>query len=400
MNARAIIPRFLAFTVCFSTYLNLSAQGDRGREMQIHYDRAQQALKAKKPEVAAHEFQELLQLEPNNAMVRANLGLIAFDQADYVRATEDFRAAVKLQPELWNAQAFLGMSELRLGHSAEAKPILEKCFSHLQDAKLRAQVGADLVSTYYQANDLNDAVDTLRVLQRTNPDDPDILYNAYRTYSDLAAHALSALARVAPESARMHEILAQTLMSQDDFPGAIAQYRAALKTDPRLPGIHFELGQAILANSHEEPARQEAKKEFETDLAANPVDANAEYELGEIYWLRSNLQAAFGHYSRALELQGDLVDAKIALGKVLTAMRQPEKAVGHLLEAVRLDPQNEVTHYRLALAYRKLGRTEDADREWATCQKLRDSHTSVRSLYQQVQQRPAGTQSVESSDLH
>ncbi len=79
-----------------------------------------------------------------------------------------------------------------------------------------------------------------------------------------------------------------------------------------------------------------------------------ELESGPSRWLRSNLEAALQQYSRALELRPGLVDARIALGKVLTAMGQPQKALGHLLDAAHMEPQNDVARYRLALAYRKL----------------------------------------------
>ena len=89
----------------------------------------------------------------------------------------------------------------------------------------------------------------LRALQRANPADPETLYTAYRTYSDLAAAALQSLAKVAPDSGRIHQVLAQNFMSQENYGAAIIEYRKALQIDPRLAGGHFELGQAILAGS-------------------------------------------------------------------------------------------------------------------------------------------------------
>jgi len=104
-----------------------------------------------------------------------------------------------------------------------------------------------------------------------------MLYTAYRTYTELAAQTLSHLASISPESAQMHRILAQAQQSQDDFTGAIAQYRKALELDPMLPGLHFELAQAILAKSTDEPSRQEAEKELQQSLVEDPGDANGEY---------------------------------------------------------------------------------------------------------------------------
>jgi len=193
---------------CSSLFLMTSARLEpqtRNRpEIEQHYKNAQEALRAKQDAIAIREFREILHLDPRNASAHANLGGIAFTGKDYVQASQEFRAALKLQPSLWNAQAFLGMSELRLRHRAQAQPLLEESFKNVQDADLKTKVGMDLITLYYHSNDLNQAVDVVRALARIRPEAPDVLYTAYRTYSDLAARSLSALARVAPDSAEMH----------------------------------------------------------------------------------------------------------------------------------------------------------------------------------------------------
>jgi len=388
--------------VCLLLWLlacgKLSAQTSNRNEIQQHYKRAQVALQSQQPDVAVREFREILGLDPKNAPAHANLGMIAYTQKNYAQAAQDFRTALELRPSLWNATAFLGMTELRLGNGDKAKPLLEDAFRHVQDTKLRTQVGMDLITLYYESNGLDHAVDIVRALGRASPDDPALLFTAYRTYSDLAAHQLARLAQVAPKSAQMHQILAQALASQDDFPGAIAQYRRALEIDPQLPNLHFELGQMILKNSADEPARKEAEKEFKLALAADPANANCEYLLGEIEWLRSKPQEALKHYNQTLMLRPTFVDAHIALGKALTSLGQPEEALKHLLQAINLDPNNEVAYYRLSQAYKKLGRRQEAERALATFGKLRDSHAPVRALYQQIQQGSVRQQTVDPNE--
>jgi len=359
------------------------------QEMRLHYERAQAALRANDTDVAIREFNEILRLDPSNAEARASLGLIAFNKADYAKASREFEASLQLKPTLWNAEAFWGLCQVRLGHPDEARPHLERAFPHLQEQVLRAQVGSELVRIFKENGDTTKAVSTLEVLRRTSPSDADILYTAYRTYSDLAARALADLAQSAPDSARMHQILAQTLMSRDDFPAAIEEYLRAAKADPSLPGIHFELGQAILANAVDQASRARAQREFEQALAANPKDADSEYELGEIALLGSDRQAARQHYSRALELRPHFVNAQLGLSKVLASDGQPQSALTCLLDAERSNPQNESVHYQLASVYRKLGLTADADRESSTFEELHKSKDAIRSLYQEILQRPA-----------
>ena len=386
--------KWVGLVLCGLLAARLGAQNPDSGEIQKHYERATEASRAGQNDIAVKEFREILRLDPHNAEAHANIAAIAYKQKNYTQAAEEFRAALKLRPALWSAKALLGMSELRLGHPQEAKTDLEESFRNLRDARLQYQAGMDLVSLYYQNQDLGHALEILNVLRSAHPDDAGLLYSTYRTYTELAAQTLSHLAQVAPESAQMHHILAQAQQSQDDFTGAIAQYRKALELDPALPGLHFELGQAILANSTDEPARQQAEKELQQALAEDPGDANSEYMLGEIAWLRADPQEALKHYAEAVRLRPDFVDARVALGKAMTSLGKADEALGQLSEALRLDPQNEVAHYRLAQAYRKLGRTEDAAREVTTFKKLQDSHQPVRSLFQQVQEGAVPPQTV------
>jgi tetratricopeptide (TPR) repeat protein len=372
------------FLVTVSTF---SAQTNVRFEIEQHYAKAQAALHSNQNAVAEKEFREILRLDPRSASAHANLGAIAFTGKDYARASEEFHSALNLQPNLWNAKAFLGMSELRLGHRDSARRLLEESLTHLQDDHVKSEAGIDLVDLYYESSDLDRAVDVLRLLLRIQPPSAAVTYTAYRTYSDLAARALANLASTAPDSAEMHQVLAQAAASQDDFAGAIAQYRKALESNPQLPEVHYELGQMALANSRAEPARQEAEKEFKLSLAEDPSNAYDHYMLGEIAWLRSKPQDALASYERALALDPGLVDAHIAAGKALVLLDRSAEALNQLQEAVRLDPSNEVAHYRLGQAYRKLGRAQDADREQTAFRQLRDSHEPVRALYQQVQER-------------
>ena len=383
-------------TMLAALTVGLPVQAQDWKEIELHYRQAQEALRDGRSDVAAHEFREILRLQPSNAQAHANLGVIAFTGKDYAHAAEEFRAALQLQPALWNATAFLGMSERHLGNAAEAEKLLANSFPHLEDGNLQRQAGMSLISLYYESGDLNKTVDLLRKLEAFKTRSPEVLYMAYRAYSDLAAKALASLAEAAPDSAPMHQILAQNLASRDDFQGAISQYKRAIELDPQLPGLHYELAEMILANSSEEAARSEAQQQVQRELALNPASAESEYLLGVIAWLRSEPQVALDHCLDALKLRPDFVDAHIAAGKALRALHRTNDSVTHLEKAVRLDPRNEAAHYRLAEDYRELGRTEDAARESATFHQLRETHQGVRALYQTVLDRAVMHETIES----
>jgi tetratricopeptide (TPR) repeat protein len=357
---------------------------DRQQEIRAHAQRAQEALKAKNPEAADREFRAILSLDPTDTDARANLGVIRFFQADWTGAAEQFRQVLKAQPSLWKAQALLGICEKHLGRPGEAQRLLEQSVPHLDDGTLRTQAMLELVEILYRAGDLDKAAGFVGTLQHASPSNADVLYAAYRIYSDLANHARDALAVLAPDSARMHEILAQHLVNEGDLSDAIAQYRKALTIDPKLPGIHYELGEAILKDSTSDTAIDTAEKELQAALAENPGDARAEYRLGRVSAQRLDFKSAIEHYSHALTLQPDYVFAQIGMGEALMKTGEQEKALEHLLAATHLDSLNATVHYRLSVLYRKMGREEDGHRELATFKELQESKKKIERVYQQM----------------
>ncbi len=350
------------------------AQSDVRSQTELYYRRAEAALRAKHPEEAANDFKAIIQLDPKSAKAYANLGVIAYQQGSYIEANQYFTDALRYDSSLWDAKAFLGLGKIRIGQVQEGNALVEASFPHITNPAVKVDSGLALIRAHETSKSLGDVLNVIREILELRPDDPEVLYVAYRAYSDLAAQSLSMLYQKAPNSGQLHQILAQAAMTQDDFPGAIAEYRKAVEADPHLPGIHYELGRAILMNAQDGAAREQAKQEFDTELTSNPMDSGSEYELGEIYRLDSDLQTAEKHYERAVELRPDFVDAQIALGNVVGSEGRPQEAIAHYLEAARLDPDNELPHYRLSQVYRGLGRKDEANAQLMLFQRLRQQH--------------------------
>jgi Flp pilus assembly protein TadD len=60
------------------------------------------------------------------------------------------------------------------------------------------------------------------------------------------------------------------------------------------------------------------------------------------------------------------------MGKVLEKKGEAELAVRTLQHALTMDPTNSVAHHLLGQAYQDMGKTEDAERERKTAQKVQD----------------------------
>jgi tetratricopeptide (TPR) repeat protein len=325
---------------------------------------------------------------------RGNLGVLLFFQGKYADAIPQLRAALALNPQLWKIQALLGIGERRTGDASAAIEDLEAAFPKLQDKKVQIETGMELVGLYSSAGDLDKAAATISVLRRLEPTDEAILYSAYRLYSDLASDSLLSLSVVAPNSARMHQAMAHELAKQGNNAAAIENYREALKLDPQLTGLHFELAEML--NLSSAPAdRDEAEKQYKEALAVDPSDEQAECRLGDIATKRNDLKDAYDRYAKAVQLRPEDPDANIGLAKVLMAMGQPDRAEPLLERAIQLDPTSAVAHFRLSTIYRQAGRTDDAKHEIAEYEKYKAMKEKLRDLYQAMRLAPAGQEKGE-----
>lgn len=351
---------FLLPVVCIVSAAQ--APYDKQAEIEQHSRLAEEYLQQQRPDLALPELQKVVALDPDNADARGNLGVLFFFRHDYKDAVPQLRAAVNLKPDLWKLQALLGLGEASLGESSASQADLEAAFPHLKGEKIQQQVGEALISAYTAKEDLEKAASVVSTLLAAEPTNSSLLYLSYRLYSDLAGKSMLTLSLVAPDSAEMHQVMARELARQNNNAGAIANYRAAIKLDPNLPGLHTELGE-ILFHSDDPNLQSQAAAEFQAALAVNPRDEHAELMLGRIAERNGDTKSAYADFSQALELDPNDGDACAELAKILITMKQPEKARQLFERAVQIDPTNELAHYRLATLYRKAGRTEEAKQQ-------------------------------------
>ncbi len=354
---------------------------------------AQQAesdLHDQKPAQAVEEYLKILALDPSNVHAHANLGLAYYVQAKFTQAGEQFEAALHLQPDLWDTAALCGLSEVQSGQRASAEVHLQEAFEHVSEPKLRMAVGRQLFSILFEAGDLERASDVVSQLEKLEPSNIDVLYAANQVYSLLANRAFLSMAQLAPDSPRMFELRGDKMMQSGNLPGAIAAYRQAILRDPHLAGAHFALGETLSA-SQSASERAQAEAEYQSALADNPQDERSECRLGSIDLERSDLEGASRHYKRALQLQPDDPGANEGLGMVLMASGSSGDAEGYLKRAVQLDPTDGAAHYHLALASRKLGDVETANREMEEFRKLRVEKERLKQNFHDLRSQPPGS---------
>ena len=379
----------IPFFVLVLTGLPLCAQ-PHAAEIRDHLQKASAALKVNDPNSAAREFTAVLAIEPRNAEANANLGVIAFLRHDYKTSAQYLRTALAADPNLAKTQALLGLCGLKLGDPS-ALPLLEKSYSKVKDKSLEIQAGMELASAYYQQGNLDAAAAVMRTLVDLDPDNIEILYLAQRVYSELADDTLNKLAIVAPGSARMQVVIAEHLINEGDLQGATEHYRKALALDPRIPGLHYELAEAIFAAAPTDPqAQAAAEKELAAAIQADGDSARTECIYGRIANQRQDLKGAYERYSRAFALNPHSAEAQFGLGRALADMDKPQEAVKYLRMAIASDPLNDNAHFRLAGACRQLGLNDEAEKETRLFKEIRAAKDRLESLYRQMHKKPPG----------
>ncbi len=308
--------------------------------------------------------------KPGSAEDYLKLGIAFYSAGHPHDAVEQLRKALKLDPGSVQAHSYLGVSLSESGQCREALPYLKKDLRRTADRRLERVLGLGGVRCSVELNQLDDAIDFIRVLNRDFPGDPEILYRSVHVYSDLSTRASQDLLFKAPASYQVHELNAEALETQGKWDEAAGEYRKVLEQNPNLPGIHYRLGRLLLSAPERPTTMDEARKEFEEELKIDPDNAAAEFVLGELALKSEKVDEAIGRYSRAVKLDAGFADAYVGLGKALGAAGRTQEAVRPLETAVRLQPANPVTHYRLSIAYSHAGRKADAQKELALFKEL------------------------------
>jgi tetratricopeptide (TPR) repeat protein len=293
------------------------------------------------------------------------------------------QGSARARPQTGDISAVLarGVVLAKTGYCQDALPLLRKPLAGM-GKELQQAAGIARVRCAVALSRFSEAADTMSRLTSSFPDDPDVLYLAVHFYSDLSIRASQQLLRKAPWSHQVHQLNAEALEVQGKWDEAAEEYRAVLKRNPNVPGIHYLLGRVILSKPKNPTTMDDARREFEQELQIDPSNAGAEFVLGEIAGETDQLPAAIEHFSRASKLDAGFAEAFLSLGKALLEAERGPESIPALETAAKLQPDNPTAHFLLGTAYRRAGRTEEAEREFrahqTSAEKVRQAGLEVR----------------------
>jgi tetratricopeptide (TPR) repeat protein len=257
------------------------------------------------------------------------------------------------------------------GHCKEALPALRRILASSGPVDSRRTAGIAGLRCTMAVDNMDATLDFARLLQHEFGNDPDVLFVLVHTYTDLSGRVAQDLAQKAPHSIPAQKLNAEALEMQGKWDEAQTQYEDILVKNPNEPGIHYLFGRLLLSKPQgDEAAIEKAKGEFEKELQIDPNNAGAEYILGEMEKQVAKCDEAVPHFTRATKLDPTFGDAYMSLGFCLVMLKEWEQAVPPLQMATKLEGGNPSAHYNLALAYSRLGKREEAEKEFAIHRKM------------------------------
>lgn len=296
----------------------------------------------------------------------ATLGIAEFGRGDYAAARRHLEQA----PSDARARAYLAFTKAATGECDGAAPELERAFAARDDKAVRRLAGLALAQCRIAAKQFEAAGAVVAQLEKDFASDADVLYVSANYHMKAWNDAIYRMYEKAPASYRVDQLSAEVFETQGKYTEAIAEYRKAIAKNPKAINLHYRLGRALLQQSHDPAGLDQARAEFAAELALNPADAVAEYQVAQILATQGRKGEAGPHFERAAALRPDFPEALAAVAKLRSEAKRYPEAVQLLERAVKLQPRSEASHYALMMAYRNAGRPADAQREKAELDRL------------------------------
>jgi tetratricopeptide (TPR) repeat protein len=320
-------------------------------------------------------WRAVLKQQPSNAEAYAHLGFLEARQKRYAEAVPLYRKASALDPAIPGLQLNLGLSLFKSGALKDAiatfTPLLKSEPASSPEAiRLTTLIGL----AHYGLGDYAAAVPDLKIAAEYDPQN--LPFRLALAHSCLWSKQYQCvldeyheILTLNAESAEADMLAGEALDEMKDNAGAVEQFRAAVKADPREPNVHFGLGYLLWGLMKYE----EAAQEFQAELANNPEHAQALTYLADTDMQLSHTEAASPLLEKALKIDPSITLAHVDLGLLYSEAGRKDDALAELKIAENLSPNDVNVHWRLARFYQAAGQKEEAKAEFEKTRGLQKS---------------------------
>lgn len=273
---------------------------------------------------AARLYSELARQNPDQPMLRYNVGLALYSAQKFSLALKELQAFLKLHPNAPQANFIAAASLLKLNQACLSLPYFDR------------------------ASSMRELPEYLE--QRAQAE-------AACGHSALAVPLWEQLATKQPTNTRAWYGLGLALIASGQQAQAQQAFArlSALPPSPELRRLERDIARGLWTSSR----YAEARVALLRVQAMGQPEAALEYELGDCTEKLDGPEAALPFYSQAVLLDPKLLSARAALGRALVALNRPKEAIPHLEFAARANI-DKTLWAALANAYRLTGRNQDA----------------------------------------
>jgi tetratricopeptide (TPR) repeat protein len=168
------------------------------------------------------------------------------------------------------------------------------------------------------------------------------------------------------ESAEADMLAGEALDEMRDHGGAIREFQAAAKADPKMPYVHFALGYVLWTQNRIE----EAAKEFTAELANIPDYPLALVYLADVDIKLSDTVGALTLLERAMRIDPGIALGHLDLGIVYASLGRGAEGLREMKIAEEQAPNDPNVHWRLGRFYQEEGKKAEAKAEFDQTRKL------------------------------
>ncbi len=231
-----------------------------------------------------------------------------------------------------------------------------------------------------KAGKLREAVQEFIAAAKLDPRDAgtmESLGNAYTRLGELdaAIYHYDLALKLDPSSANLHLFMANALAAKRQMDQAEQHYREAIRLNPKSAAAHSSLAKVLTFQNRME----EALGLYQQALQIDPKFAEAHKSLADVQYRLRHKSEAIAHYRLAIELDPAYPEACNNLANVLTVEGGMEaEALDLYMRAVKIKPDYVLARENLADMLLKVGRSDDAMREYQQVLVYQPDHARVR----------------------
>jgi tetratricopeptide (TPR) repeat protein len=336
---------------------------------------AAQSLATGDLERAESTLNVVLKTAPDDFRALNLLGIVRAEQHRELDAEKLFKRALELKPDFASAHVGLGMLYVQMSKPDDAIVQFQEALRIDPD---REEARNSLVSLWrdqahaaVRENDQEKALSLLLQARKTSPKDADVVYEfgmvalSMSLFPD-ALQAFKETLDLRRDDANALYGLGRTQIALAKYEEARASFDRYARLHPSDASGHYALGVTLEALQR----GAEAQIQFEKSIELQPAQTESYFQLGRMELEAGELPAADEQFTRVLNRDPHHAGALAGEGRLKFQQKDYAQALDLLGKAVAADASLREAHYYLGMAYARVNRKEDSDKELAIASRL------------------------------